>query len=54
LQGYQACHLGALWRLAAFGMNNIKNRFRLADTSRTGTIELGDKGKAEINFINQL
>ncbi|WP_150297336.1 phage portal protein [Salipiger aestuarii] len=35
-------------------MSDIKNRFRPFDTSRTGTINVSDKGKVEINFINQL
>ncbi|GAA6187025.1 DEAD/DEAH box helicase family protein [Litorivita sp. NS0012-18] len=42
------------WRLDACDVSDIKNRFRPSDTSRTGTINVSDKGKVEINFINQL
>ena len=34
--------------------NKVRSRFRLADTSRTGTKNVSYKGKVEINFTNQL
>jgi type III restriction enzyme len=42
------------WRLDECDVNDIKNRFSVADTSRTGTINVSDKGQVEINFVKQL
>ena len=42
------------WRLDECDVSDIKNRFSVADTSRTGTINVSDKGQVEINFVKQL
>lgn len=42
------------WRLDECDVDDIKNRFSVADTSRTGTINVSDKGQVEINFVKQL
>ncbi|QPI85111.1 DEAD/DEAH box helicase family protein [Rhodobacterales bacterium HKCCA1288] len=42
------------WRLDECDVSDIKNRFSVSDTSRTGTINVSDKGQVEINFVKQL
>lgn len=42
------------WRLDTCDASVITTRFSIADTSRTGTINVSDKGQVEINFVKQL
>ncbi len=42
------------WRLDECDVSDIMSRFSVADTSRTGTINVSDKGQVEINFVKQL
>ena len=42
------------WRLDECDASDITTRFSVADSSRTGTINVSDQGKVEVNFIKQL
>ena len=42
------------WRLDECGVDDITNRFSVADSSRTGTINVSDEGNVEINFVKNL
>jgi len=42
------------WRLDECDVSDIRNRFSVADSSRTGTINVSEKGQVEINFVKQL
>jgi type III restriction enzyme len=42
------------WRLDECDVNDITNRFSVADSRRTGTINVSEQGKVEINFVKQL
>jgi len=42
------------WRLDECDVNDITSRFSVADSSRTGTINVSEQGKVEINFVKQL
>ena len=42
------------WRLDECDVSDIASRFSVADNSRTGTINVSDKGQVEIAFVKQL
>ena len=42
------------WRLDECEVSDIVNRFSIADSSRTGTINVSEQGKVEINFVKNL
>ncbi|MBC6441820.1 MAG: DEAD/DEAH box helicase family protein [Rhodobacteraceae bacterium] len=42
------------WRPDACAASGIVNRFSLAETGQTGTINVGDQGRVEISFVAQL